>query len=133
MCRRIAIGASAIATCRQQLAGDYHACADWNFSRPASFTRNPQFGDKSLRLARPLQPGWVVTIEPGIYINPLLTNRWKAEGRHAAFIDYAMFERHAAFGGIRIEDDVLITPQGARVLGPTIPKVRAEVEALAAS
>jgi Xaa-Pro aminopeptidase len=76
-----------------------------------------------------LQAGWVVTIEPGIYINPLLTNRWKAEGRHAAFIDYAMFEKHAGFGGIRIEDDVLITESGPRVLGPAIPKVRGEVEA----
>jgi Xaa-Pro aminopeptidase len=93
------------------------------------FTRDPRFGYKSLRLARPLQAGWVVTIEPGIYINPLLTNRWKAEGRHAAFIDYAMFEKHARFGGIRIEDDVLITESGPRVLGPAIPKVRGEVEA----
>ena len=97
------------------------------------FVRNPRFGDKSLRLARPLEAGWVVTIEPGIYINPLLTKRWRAEGRQAAFIDYAMFERHAGFGGIRIEDDVLITPQGARVLGPAIPKARAEVEARAAA
>ena len=96
------------------------------------FVRDPRFGWKSLRLARPLQPGWVVTIEPGVYINPLLTNRWKAEGRHAPFIDYAMFERHAAFGGIRIEDDILITPEGPRVLGPAIPKARAEVEALSA-
>jgi len=95
------------------------------------FARSARFGDKSLRLARPLQPGWVVTIEPGIYLNPLLTACWKAEGRHAAFIDYAMFERHAGFGGIRIEDDVLITSAGARVLGPAIPKARADVEAAA--
>jgi len=93
------------------------------------FERDPRFGFRSLRLARPLQPGWVVTVEPGLYINPLLTARWRGEQRHAAFIDYDRFERHAALGGIRIEDDVLVTPGGARVLGPAIPKARAEVEA----
>jgi Xaa-Pro aminopeptidase len=95
------------------------------------FERDLRFGYKSLRLARPLQAGWVVTIEPGVYINPLLTSRWRAEGRHTNFIDYAMFERHAGLGGIRIEDDVLVMPEGRRVLGPAIPKERAEVEALA--
>jgi Xaa-Pro aminopeptidase len=95
------------------------------------FTRDPRFGFKSLRLARPLREGWVVTVEPGLYINPLLTQRWQAEKRHESFIDYAMFERHASLGGIRIEDDVLVTSQGARVLGPAIPKARGEVEALA--
>lgn len=94
------------------------------------FERDPRFGLRSLRLARPLRAGWVVTVEPGLYINPLLTDNWRAEGRHAAFIDYAMFERHAALGGIRIEDDVLVTSEGARVLGPAIPKARAEVESL---
>jgi Xaa-Pro aminopeptidase len=97
------------------------------------YQRASRFGDKSLRLARPLQAGWVVTIEPGIYLNPILTQRWKADGLHTGFIDYAMFDRHAGVGGIRIEDDVLITPQGARVLGPAIPKERREVEALAAA
>ncbi len=97
------------------------------------FVRDTRFGFKSLRLARPLREGWVVTVEPGLYINPLLTARWKAERRHEGFIDYAMFERHAGLGGIRIEDDVLVTAQGARVLGPAIPKARAEVESLAAA
>jgi Xaa-Pro aminopeptidase len=97
------------------------------------FARDPRFGFKSLRLARPLREGWVVTVEPGLYLNPLLTARWKAERRHEAFIDHTMFERHAQLGGIRIEDDVLVTAQGARVLGPAIPKARAEVEALASA
>jgi Xaa-Pro aminopeptidase len=96
------------------------------------FARSELFGHRSLRLARPLRAGFVVTIEPGIYINPWLTARWKAEGRHAAFIDYASFERHEHFGGIRIEDDVLVTSDGARVLGPHIPRSRAEVEAACA-
>ncbi|HSN32087.1 MAG TPA: Xaa-Pro aminopeptidase, partial [Ideonella sp.] len=79
------------------------------------FVRSPLFGHKSLRLARPLREGFVVTVEPGVYINRWLTARWRAEGRHRAFIDYDMFERHQDFGGIRIEDDVLVTEQGCRV------------------
>ena len=93
------------------------------------FTRSTLFGHKSLRLARPLQAGFVVTIEPGVYINRWLTERWKAEGRHTAFIDYAMFEKHAGFGGIRIEDDILVTADGHRELGPHIARSRADVEA----
>jgi Xaa-Pro aminopeptidase len=92
------------------------------------FERSPLFGHKSLRLARPLRPGFVVTIEPGVYINRWLTERWQAEGRHAGFIDYAMFDRHADFGGIRIEDDVLVTDDGRRELGPHIARTRADVE-----
>ena len=97
------------------------------------FERSALFGHRSLRLARPLRPGFVVTIEPGIYINRWLTERWQAEGRHARFIDYAMFEKHAGFGGIRIEDDVLVTADGRRELGPPIPRRRAEVEAACAA
>ena len=97
------------------------------------FVRSTLFGHKSLRLARPLQPGFVVTIEPGVYINRWLTERWQAEGRHAAFIDYAMFDKHADFGGIRIEDDILVTPDGRRELGPPIARSRADVEAACAA
>jgi len=97
------------------------------------FERSPLFGHRSLRLARPLRAGFVVTIEPGIYINPWLTQRWKAEGRHPGFIDYAMFEKHSDFGGIRIEDDVLVTRDGRRELGPPIPRLRADVEAACAA
>jgi Xaa-Pro aminopeptidase len=97
------------------------------------FERSALFGHKSLRLARPLQPGFVVTVEPGLYINRFLTERWRAEERHARFIDYAMFERHQDVGGIRIEDDVLVTADGARVLGPHIARTRAEVEAACAA
>jgi Xaa-Pro aminopeptidase len=97
------------------------------------FARSPLFGHKSLRLARPLQPGFVVTVEPGVYINRWLTERWKAEDRHAGFIDYAMFEKHADFGGIRIEDDILVTPEGRRELGPPIARSRSDVEAACAA
>ena len=97
------------------------------------YSRSTLFGHKSLRLARPLQAGFVVTIEPGVYVNRWLTERWQAEGRHADFIDYAMFDRHAAFGGIRIEDDILVTADGRRELGPPIARSRVDVEAQCAA
>lgn len=91
--------------------------------------RSDQFGLNFLRMARRLEPGFVVTVEPGLYFIPALIDRWRAEARHAEFIDYDAVEAYRGFGGIRIEDDLLITDSGARVLGPPIPKSVAEVEA----
>jgi Xaa-Pro aminopeptidase len=95
--------------------------------------RNPGFGWRYLRLAKPVEPGFVVTIEPGIYFMPDLIDRWQAEGKHSRFIHYGKLEAFRHFGGIRIEDDVLITPDGCRILGPYIPKTIAEVETLASA
>jgi Xaa-Pro aminopeptidase len=91
--------------------------------------RSPQFGLAYLRLARPLESGFVITVEPGIYFIPALIDRWRADGMHRDFICYDRVDEYRTFGGIRIEDDVLITDSGARVLGPTIPKSVADVEA----
>lgn len=91
--------------------------------------RSDQFGLNFLRLAKPLEPGFVVTVEPGIYFIPALIDRWKTEGHLAEFIDYDAVETYKGFGGIRIEDDVLCTQAGSRVLGPAIPKEASEVEA----
>jgi len=95
--------------------------------------RNPEFGWRYLRLAKPVEPGFVITVEPGIYFIPELMQRRKAEGRYNQFISYDKLEAYRSFGGIRIEDDILITPEGCRVLGPHIPKTIATVEALASA
>lgn len=84
--------------------------------------RSEQFGMKYLRLSRPLETGHVVTVEPGIYFIPALFERWRAEGVHTDFLDYGRLEPWLGLGGIRIEDNVLVTAQGARILGPGIPR-----------
>jgi Xaa-Pro aminopeptidase len=74
----------------------------------------------------------VLTVEPGIYFIPALIDLWKAEGRCADFINFDKAETYKDFGGIRIEDDVLVTETGCRVLGTPIPKTVAEIEAMMA-
>lgn len=91
--------------------------------------RSKQFGLRSLRFALPYKPGHVFTVEPGIYFIPELLAKWKTEGINKAFINFEKVESYLDFGGIRIEDDVLITPTGSRMLGKTAPKTVAEIEA----
>jgi len=89
-----------------------------------------QFGLAFLRLGRRLKPGFVLTVEPGCYFIPALIDQWKTEGLHTDFINYEEVEKYKDFGGIRIEDDVLVTETGHRVLGKPVPKTVAEIEAL---
>ena len=90
--------------------------------------RNPEFGWRSLRLGKALEADFVITIEPGIYFIPALIDRWKAEKKNSQYINYDVVEKYRDFGGIRIEDDVLVTENGSRVLGRKIPKTIDEVE-----
>lgn len=92
--------------------------------------RSEQFGTAYLRLARTLEPGFVLTVEPGIYFIPQLIDQWRRKKKFEAFINYPALKKYRNFGGIRIEDNVLITESGHRVLGNPIPKTVAEVEAL---
>ena len=92
--------------------------------------RSTQFGTKYLRLARALEPGFVFTVESGIYFIPELFDLWHSQGKFSEFVHYEKLDEYRQFGGIRIEDNVLITETGYRVLGPPIPKTVEEVEAL---
>ena len=93
-----------------------------------------QFGTNCLRCGRRLQEGWVMTDEPGIYFIPALIDEWKASGHCAEFLNFDKIETYKDFGGIRLEDDILITPDGCRYLGEKrIPLYPDEIESFIAS
>ena len=76
-----------------------------------------QFGTNALRCGKRLQEGFVMTDEPGIYFIPALIDDWRSQGLHKDFLNYDLLETYKDFGGIRIEDDILITKDGCRFLG----------------
>lgn len=90
--------------------------------------RSEQFGLKYLRLGKPLEPGFVLTVEPGLYFIPQLIKTWKEQNKFVDFINYDEAEKHFDFGGVRIEDNILVTATGAKVLGKPIPKTVDEIE-----
>ena len=110
---------------------DVHDMEDYgenNVGYGEKVERSQQFGLAYLRMARELKPGHVLTVEPGIYFIPALIAQWRKEKKHRDFIVYDAVEKYLDFGGVRIEDDVLVTEKGRKVLGPPIPKTVADVE-----
>ncbi len=95
--------------------------------------RESQFGISYLRLGKKLDSGNVLTVEPGIYFIPALIDQWKEKGKHKEFINYNKVESFRNFGGIRIEDDVLISDAGCEILSETIPKSISEIEEIVGS
>ena len=92
--------------------------------------KSTQFGLKSLRLAKPLQPGHVFTIEPGIYFIPELMDLWRSQNRFNDFINWEEVYKYRDFGGIRNEEDFVMTENGAQLLGKQKPKTVEEIEAI---
>jgi Xaa-Pro aminopeptidase len=92
--------------------------------------RSDQFGTAYLRFALPYKPGHVFTIEPGCYFIPELIDKWKSENKFKEFINYDKIAGFMSIGGIRIEDNILITEDGHKVLGKPIPKTIEEVESI---
>ena len=91
--------------------------------------RSEQFGLAYVRFGKELEPGNVITMEPGIYFMPELIDFWRGDNKFRQFINYDKVENYKGFGGIRIEDDVVVTRDGTRVLGKqAIPKTIDEVE-----
>jgi Xaa-Pro aminopeptidase len=110
---------------------DVHDMEDYgenNVGYGEKVERSSQFGLAYLRMARELRPGHVMTVEPGIYFIPALFALWRKEKKHRDFIVYDAVEKFLDFGGARIEDDVLVTEKGRKVLGPPIPKTVADIE-----
>lgn len=92
--------------------------------------KSTQFGLKSLRLGRELEPGFVLTVEPGIYFIPELIDLWAAEKKLSSFINYEKVNAYKSFGGIRIEEDYLINSEKGIVLGKPLPKTADKIEGL---
>ncbi len=99
-----------------------------NIGYDKTVERSSQFGLAYLRMAKELRPGHVMTVEPGLYFIPALVEKWRKEKKFREFIAYDEVEKYLDFGGARIEDDVLVTERGHRVLGPPIPKTVADIE-----
>lgn len=90
--------------------------------------RSEQFGLKSLRFGKAPAPGFVLTVEPGCYFIDPLIDQWRSKKRYEEFINYEYLEGWRGFGGVRIEENVVVTSEGCRVLGPPIPKTITNVE-----
>ena len=107
---------------------DMEGLGENNVGYDHKIKRSDQFGLAFLRFGKEYEPGHVFTIEPGIYFIPALIDLWKSENKFREFINYEAVESYKDFGGIRIEDDILVTSEGYKVLGKPIPKSVKEVE-----
>lgn len=106
---------------------DMESLGEDNVGYDPAVPRSEQFGLAYLRMAKELRPGYVMTIEPGIYFIPALIDKMRSEGKFLDFIHYDKLEKFRNFGGVRIEDNILVTDKGHRLLGKSIPKTPADI------
>jgi Xaa-Pro aminopeptidase len=111
---------------------DMEGLGENNVGYDQTIQRSSQFGLAYLRFARKPKPGYVLTSEPGIYFIPALIDLWRKDKKLTEFLAYDKIEQYKGFGGIRIEDDMLVTEDGCRLLGTPIPKTIDEIEAIMA-
>ncbi len=109
-------------------AHDMEDLGEDNVGYDDDIPRSDQFGLAFLRLGRRLQKNFVLTVEPGIYFIPALIDKWRSEKVFTNFINYNNLESYRDFGGIRIEDNVMVTSTGSRVLGTPVPQTVSEIE-----
>jgi Xaa-Pro aminopeptidase len=109
---------------------DMEALGENNIGYNSNVKRSDQFGLAFLRFALPYQSGHVFTIEPGCYFIPELIELWRSENKFKDFINYSKIEKYMPIGGVRIEDNVLITEKGHKLLGKLIPKTVKEIESV---
>lgn len=107
---------------------DMENLGEQNVGYTPDMIKSTQFGLKSLRLGRKLEENIVLTVEPGIYIIPSLIDLWKADKKHQEFINYTELEKFRSFGGIRVEEDFVITKNGSRLLGDAVAMSVEEIE-----
>jgi len=101
-----------------------------NIGYDVKLKRSNQFGLAYLRFAKELQTGHVITVEPGIYFIPQLIKQWQSKNKFEEFINYKKVSEYIDFGGVRIEDNILVTKTSHRILGKPIPKSIKEIESL---
>jgi len=107
---------------------DLEALGEIHVGYPEGEHKSAQFGLKSLRMAKPVRAGMVLTVEPGIYFIEGLIDIWKREGKFTQYINYAELESWRALGGFRNEEDWLVSQSGARRLGKPFDKSIAAME-----
>jgi Xaa-Pro aminopeptidase len=109
---------------------DLEGLGEDNVGYDSTVRRSKQFGLEYLRFAKNPKPGSVLTVEPGIYFIPELIDLWRSGKKFTDYIDYVTVETYKGFGGIRIEDDIVVTSNGCRLLGKPIPKMIEEIETM---
>ncbi len=109
---------------------DMENLGEQNVGYDENIKKSLQFGLKSLRLGKPLEAGFVLTVEPGIYFNPFLIDSWADQKKHADFVNYNEVKKFKGFGGIRVEEDLVITDSGSRLLGNPLAKTVEDIEKL---